>query len=211
MPRNIPAFVPQIADLLNGVDYDLVQSIGTTYESDSDDLPIEDPENSFTSDNTRERPVRLTIVLSVGSHPIFGDPDDDGQNRIAALMNRLLRIKSLQAVSPSAYFTVQTGLRTHRNCLIKSIKDKRRLDKPSVLDITLSLVEKRFSTSPQLRPQRPVLDAGDGPFSVRNERLIDELERINVEAEFVTRRARTSTEDPTVSPGLQLILNGVGF
>ena len=90
-----------------------------------------------------------------------------------------------------------------------NIRDRRSIDSPGNLEVALSLSEKRFSSSPQLRPLKPVLDAGDGPFSSLNRLLVSETDRMIVEAEFLTRRARSSSIIGDIinnAPGLSFVV-----
>lgn len=193
MIDSVPAFIPQIADLLEGLNWDLMHKARTRYENESSDHPIEDPVNSFTHDHNRERMTRLDLSLTVSAHPISGDQADDGPQRISSLMSSLLAIRSQQAVSPSAYFSVVTGLKTHNNMQIRSIRDMRRRETPSELMIELSLEEKRFSTSPRLSPVIGLLDASDGPVDQLNETLVTLEDQMLVEQIYFTRRPRVSS------------------
>lgn len=192
----IPAYVPQIGLLLQGLNYDMTVAEEVTHANEMSRHPIEDPTRSFIYDHNREEPVTMQLSLVVSADPLIAGEDmltraanliarPRGAERLVQFQERLLAMRSAQSVSTDAFFTVQTGLRAYHNMGIESLSFRREVETPNVLEVDLTLVEHRFAAAPRAVDQQYLMLANSGPRSQANAILVDQGDRPITEA---TRR-----------------------
>ena len=137
----VVAMVPQLGDLLLGVDYDLVIGERGVHGSTITNLPVDDPEKSFLNDMNRDEPVRFDLSIVVSTHGINEQPQANVDlGRMSALYDKLLQLKRDQVQNPELLLEVQTGVVVFPNMAIANIcllytspspRDKRQSRMPS--------------------------------------------------------------------------------
>lgn len=199
--------VPQLGEILQGIDYDLVIGERGIHGSTISRLPIDDPNKSFVNDNNRDEPVRFDLTIVVSTHGINEQPTANfALDRMSVLYDKLLLLKREQVVDPSKLLDVSTGVIVHPNMAIANIEPVRNKRRSQGMDFNLSLEEMRFATRPVKVEAIPIpLAAGNGAVTADNKRVATEQDRI------VTEGTQTNTAGTggAVSEQDQSILFGV--
>lgn len=181
-----PAYVPQIGALLRqGFNYDMAVSERVTFQSEATQHPIEDPARSFIYDHNREQPTEMSLSVVVSMDPLLAGVDNlavNGIERLTQIQDTLLAMRSAQAVATNAFFDVYTGLRVYRNMGITSLTFSREPETPNMLEIEIDLIEFRFARPPRSEDKVYKMDANDGPRNYANAELVDDRDRMIVEA-----------------------------
>lgn len=193
-------FVPEFARLLIGLDYDMALEDRAVHESTFTKFPIEDPQRSFLMDHVQEAPTELKFKIVVSSQPTTGPT---GTYRMSAFYERLLWMKSRQAVSVDNYLTVYTGIKLHQNMAIKSVRMSRdnKTANQAVFDITV--IETRFATYPTLTSTSYLMLANDGAFNGAASILVTAASSMITQALRVKQRPRISRPQDNQTPAIK--------
>lgn len=188
-----PAYVPAFADLVQGVDYEIVTDLAVEYSNSFTEHPIEDPQNSFIFDHNRENPLSLNLSITVFSENCNQGVDDRGADHIARFYQRLLELKRLQSVDATEAITVVTGIRSFTNMIITNIIERRESNSPSASLFDIELVQFRFARFPRRSEVGALHLASDGPFSFTSDRLVTEADRPIIEQTSLRQSVRSRT------------------
>lgn len=192
----IVAMIPELGELLLGVDYDVVMSEGTTHESEITNLPVDDPKKSFINDTNRDLPTVLDVQIAVGTINLAGAKVVE-TGRLGKLYGALLDLKRKQVEDPGEFLTVLTGTTEHRNMVITSITMSRALNQHQMAIFNITLQEFRFAKMPVKANQVEfTLPAGNGAVDTQNRTHAFEQDRPLVEGsqELPFRRSEFLSE-----------------
>ena len=183
MAKPILAMVPEIGDLFQGVDYDIVIAERAKKDSELSKSPVDDPNKSFINDLFRDKPTILTLQLTVSTININEQPQAvEDVTKPSALYEKLIDLKRQQTVDPEALLTIQTGVFEHRNMAIRSIQPTRTKTLSQSISVLLLLEEMRFARTPvKILATTTEISAASGPVNQNNERVSDEQDRLTVE------------------------------
>ena len=197
MAEGLHLFIPELAGMLYGFDWDMSISERTSYQNQFTEHAIEDPQRSFLIDHNREKPVELKINMQVSANPAC---QEGGSQRVIFFYEKLLEKRAKQSVSTDEFFDVYTGLKVHENMGIKSVIMNRSADYPNLAQFEITLYQFRFAQSPALIQNEYILGASKGRKNNKNKTLVSESDRMICEGtQFRNnpRLARTNKKHKT--------------
>lgn len=201
MALEIPAYIPVIGPLVQGLDYDMATSEEVTHANEFTRHPIEDPSRSFINDHNREQPTEIRLTMQVSSVALGIEGAPNGVRRMMDLQDALLSLRAGQSTDTSKYFDVYTGIRAYRNMGIENLQFTRSENEPNVLIVNMSLIEFRFARAPRALSKVYLMDANDGPRNYANRTLVTDPDRPITEAtrqQLEPRRGTLSEQDKGV-------------
>lgn len=205
----IPLFIPQFGELLQGTNYEMAESERATHTNDFTTHPIEDPERSFLIDHNREAPTELSISLVVSSVPTAAGVRA-GVDRINQLIDDLLAMRARQSVSVDAFVKVYTGLRVYDNMAIRSLEFIRDPETPTTVSVAIELYEFRFARSPRQSSAEYLMKANNGVRDEMAKPLVLAYDRPIVEANSVRRSPRVLSVLPSQQVVIRAALRKLG-
>lgn len=204
----IPLYIPQFADLMIGLDYDLAEREHASHSNDFTTHPIEDPQQSFLIDHNREAPTELSLTMIVSASSC-GD-GVQGVERINSLIDSLLTLRARQATSVDSFTTIYTGLRVYENMAIRTLDFLRDENTPNTMTIDIELIEFRFAMSPRMTSESFRMQANNGQRDTRNQPLVMTADRPTVEATRVRREPRLRVPLPSEETLIRMALRRLG-